>query len=122
MQMDHLVLLAGRLEASLAWYEALLPMLGYEKTREHVFVSRHAPAIEIKPAGEPDNAYGRHAPGLNHLGFTAPDPGTVESIRDAMRKIGFQVQDIQNLGGDRALFLADPDGLRLEVTAYGVAR
>lgn len=119
MEMDHLVLMAGRLEASLAWYEALLPMLGYQKSREHVFVSRHAPAIDIKQASDETRSYGRYAPGLNHLGFTAPDLATVESVRDAMRKIGFEVQDIQNLSGDMALFLKDPDGLRIEVTAYG---
>lgn len=119
MMMDHLVLMAGRLEASLAFYEALLPMLGYHKTREHVFVSRSAPAIDLKQAGDETRSYGRYAPGLNHIGFTAPDLETVERIAGAMRGLGFEVPQIQSLGGDRALFLPDPDGLRIEITAYG---
>lgn len=122
MQMGHLVLMAGRLENSLPWYEALLPLLGYVKTRDHVFVSPSAPAIDLKQAVDAARSYGRHAPGLNHLGFTAPDLATVEAIRGDMQARGFGVQDIQDLEGDMALFLKDPDGIRIEVTAYGAGR
>ena len=119
MKLDHLVLLASDLHASLIFYETLLPLLGYRKTRDHVFVSDAAPAIELKQAGDAENAYGRYAPGLNHFGFAAPSLDAVEHVRRTMIEAGLATAPLQELGAGRALFLPDPDGLRVEVTAYG---
>ena len=40
-----------------------------------------------------------------------------------MLEAGFEVPDVQELGGALALFMMDPDGIRFEVTWYppGVA-
>ena len=42
----------------------------------------------------------------------------VVRIRDAMREAGFPAPEIQDLGGATALFMKDPDGLRVEITHY----
>lgn len=35
-----------------------------------------------------------------------------------MRDAGFEVPEIQDLGGSSALFMKDPDGIRFEITYY----
>ncbi|MDO9223671.1 MAG: VOC family protein [Caulobacter sp.] len=62
--------------------------------------------------------YARRGPGLNHVGFGAPDEEAVRRIQATMRAAGFEAPEIQDLGGARALFMKDPDGIRFEVTYY----
>ena len=62
--------------------------------------------------------YERYGAGMNHLGFGATTPEQVLSIRHAMQSAGFEVPEIQNLGGATALFMKDADGVRFEITYY----
>ena len=63
MKLDHIVILVRSLDRSLPWYAALLGLLGFEKTRDHVWYDGDL-AIDLKQAegGTPD--YQRYAPGL----------------------------------------------------------
>jgi len=117
MQLDHVVILVRSLERSLPWYSAMLGALGFDKTRDHVW-SNGTVALDLKEArpGTPD--YERYAPGLNHLGFTAPDRAAFDEVRSAIADAGFEVPDAQDLHGDLATFFKDPDCMRLEVTLY----
>lgn len=121
MKLDHLVLMLGDLRASLPYYAALLPLLGFTRTRAHVYRSEDGLAIELAQAGAPDRGYAREGVGLNHLGFTAPERGTVAEIRERMAEAGFAVPEIQTFGEDVAIFMKDPDGIRIEVTWYAGA-
>ena len=117
MQLDHLVILVRSLERSLPWYSALFGALGFEKSREHVWWNGSV-AIDLKEA-EPDTPdYQRYAPGLNHLGFTAPDRAAFDAVRAAMESAGFDLPEAQPLGSTLATFFKDPDGMRLEVSLY----
>ena len=118
MQLDHIVILVRSLDRSLPWYAALLGLLGFEKTRDHVWYDGDL-AIDLKQAeaGTPD--YQRYAPGLNHLGFTATDAAELDRVRDGMAAAGLDVPEKQSLGGQIATFFKDPDGMRIEVTVYG---
>ena len=118
MKLDHIVLMVRSLEASLGWYTALLPLIGFTKTRDHVWSNTDDMAIEIKTADANSRSYERYGPGLNHLGFAANSANDLEQIRRAMTEGGFSVPPEQQFGADRALFLKDPDGIRIEVTAY----
>lgn len=117
MKLDHIVILARSLEASLSWYAALLGLLGFEQTRDHVWYDG-ALAIDLKQAepGTPD--YERYAPGLNHNGFTAESDGGLDRVRDGIAAAGHDVPEKQSLGGEIATFFKDPDGMRIEVTVY----
>ena len=119
MKLDHIVLLLGDLDRSLPYYEALLPLLGFAKNRNHVWGSSDGLYIDLKQASEPDHGYRRYGVGLNHLGFTAPSREALEEVAKAMRRAGFEVPEIQTLGRDTALFMKDPDGIRFEITFYG---
>ena len=114
MHLDHIVILVRSIERSLPWYSALLDALGFEKSRDHVWWNGSM-AIDLKQA-EPDTPdYQRYAPGLNHLGFTAPDRAAFDAVRTAMESAGFELPEVQSLGDTLATFFKDPDGMRLEV-------
>ncbi|QIK95478.1 glyoxalase [Sphingomonas sp. HDW15A] len=117
MQLDHLVILVRSLERSLPWYGAMLGAMGFDKTRDHVWWNGTV-AIDLKQAdhGTPD--YQRRAPGLNHLGFTAPDRAAFDGVRAAMSDAGFDVPQAQQFGKELATFFKDPEGMRIEVTLY----
>jgi catechol 2,3-dioxygenase-like lactoylglutathione lyase family enzyme len=118
MKLDHLVLLVGSLDASLPYYESLLPMIGFEKSRDHVWGNAEGIFIDFKEATEPGEGYKRYGVGLNHLGFTAPSKEAVVEIAERMRAAGFEVPELQRLGNSYALFMKDPDGIRFEITYY----
>ena len=117
MKLDHIVILVRSLDRSLPWYAALLGLLGFEKTRDHVWYNGDL-AIDLKQAepGTPD--YQRYAPGLNHLGFTAAEDSALDRVRDGMATQGFEVPAKQQSGKETATFFKDPDGMRVEVTVY----
>ena len=118
MKLDHIVILLADLESNLGFYETLLPLLGFEKTRDHVFGNEDGLFLDFKQAGQPDHTYQRHAPGLNHLGFTATDSAAVVAVQSAMAKAGFEVPGIQHFPDGDALFLKDAEGMRIEVASY----
>ena len=62
--------------------------------------------------------YQRYAPGLNHIGFTAPDRDAISQVQDVMKDAGYEVPDVQNFGEGIALFLKDPDGMRIELGVH----
>ncbi|MBA3576816.1 MAG: VOC family protein [Sphingomonas sp.] len=118
MKLDHIVLLVRSLHDSFPWYSALLGMLGFEKTRDHVWYNGDV-AIDLKQAEARTPNYERYAPGLNHVAFTAPGEDALDLVRDGMAAAGFEVADKQRSGSEIATFFKDPDGMRVEVTFYG---
>ena len=121
LKIDHMTLLVTSFQASMPYYEVLLPLLGFSKEREHVWHDGNGFYFQFGEAEEGTRPYERCGPGMNHLGFAAPDVETVECVRREMSKAGFSVPDIQNLGGTTALFMKDPDGIRFEVTHHPTA-
>lgn len=121
-KIDHVTLLVSSLERSMPYYDALLPLLGFTKQKPHVWTDGRGFFFQFLPAREGLPGYERYGPGMNHLGFGAPDPQSVHRIRDAMAAAGFDVPEIQNLRGATALFMKDPDGIRFEVTHYPPGR
>ena len=115
MKLDHIVLLVSDLPKSVEFYEKLLPMLGFRKTADHVFGNAEDIYFDIRQAENPDHSYQRYAPGLNHIGFTAPDRHTIAKVQDVMKDAGYEVPDVQHFGESIALFLKDPDGMRIEL-------
>jgi catechol 2,3-dioxygenase-like lactoylglutathione lyase family enzyme len=118
LPLDHAVILLSNLEQNLPFYAALLPLLGFTRSREHVFANPDGIHLDFRQAREPDHGYHRHAPGLNHLGFTAPDRAAIERIAEAMAAAGFEVPEIQEFPDGSAIFFKDADGMRVEVGAY----
>ena len=119
MKLDHIVLLVSDLSRSIAYYETLLPMLGFRKTAENVFGNADEVYLDIRQAENVAHAYERYAPGLNHVGFTASSRDAITKIQNKMESAGYDVPEIQIFGEDIAIFLKDPDGMRIELAVYG---
>ena len=115
---DHATILVSSLEASLAYYRVLLPLLGYSEAADGSWRGAGF-SLQFAQARPGSGAYDRYGPGLNHLGLALPNREAVEAVGAAMASRGFEVPAIQNFGSATALFLKDPDGLRFEVTHHG---
>lgn len=118
LKLDHIVIYLSEMAVSLPFYLALFDLLGLERTGDSVFHDGSGLYFDLRQAAEPEHGYHRLGPGLNHLGFTAPDRGFVDDLGAAMKTRGFDVPEVQLLEDAYCLFLRDPDGMRVEVTAY----
>ena len=118
VQIDHIVLMFGDLQASLPYYETLLPLIGFAKSRDHVWGNEAGVHLDLKQAEEIGEGYRRRGVGLNHIGFTAPSLAAVEAIAERMAEAGFEVPAIQDFGDAKALFMKDRDGIRFEIAYY----
>jgi catechol 2,3-dioxygenase-like lactoylglutathione lyase family enzyme len=118
LKLDHVSLLVSSIEASEPYYDALLPLLGFTKERPGIWTDGAGFFFQFREAKPGTGPYERFGAGMNHLGFAAPDPETVERVRSAMEAAGFPIPEIQELGGAIALFMKDPDGIRFEITYY----
>ncbi len=118
LPLDHLTILSRDAEASAAWYGALLPKLGFERTKPGIWRNANGLYLQFRSARTETRPYERYGAGLNHLGFTAPDPAFVEALAAYMTDLGHEAR-LQRFGdGIVALFMPDPDGLRVEVSWY----
>ena len=119
VKFDHLVIMVRSLDVSLPWYETMLSLLGFTKTRDHVWSGKDGVAIDLREAKPGTSDYERFAPGLNHLGFTASDETAHDALRAAIAEGGFEVPDKQVFGEEgTATFFRDPDGMRIEIAVY----
>ncbi len=115
MKLDHIVILLSDLEKGMAFYETLLPLIGFHKTRDHVYGSAEGIYLDFRQAVDSEYSYHRFAPGLNHIGFSAPNLEAIKTIRAKMSQAGFEVPEIQRFDGGQAIFLKDDDGMRIEI-------
>ncbi len=118
MKIDHLTILVTALERSMPYYDHLLPLVGFRKTKDHVWTDGGGFFFQFQQAKDGTSPYQRYGAGMNHLGFGASSPDEVHAIRAAMQDAGFAVPEVQHLGGAIALFMKDPDGIRFEITYY----
>lgn len=118
MKIDHVTLLVSSLDRSMPYYDHLLPLVGFCKTRDHVWTDGNGFFFQFLQAKAGTSPYERYGAGMNHLGFGASSPDEVHAIRASMRDAGFEVPDVQDLRGAIALFMKDPDGMRFEITYY----
>jgi glyoxylase I family protein len=129
---DHLDLVVSDLERSLDFYRGLLGPLGYTRLSE-IKGERGERVVYIGTESGPEASvslrerlsHGRETPydrydlGLHHLAFAAPDRQAVDARGDWAREQGAEIEsgpkDYEYTEGYYALFLHDPDGLKLEI-------
>lgn len=118
MKIGHITLLISSLETSMPYYQTLLPLLGFQQSKKHIWTDGEGfffQFMQAKPATRP---YERYGAGMNHLGLGAESAEQVQAIGAAMAEAGFPVPEIQHLKGATALFMKDPDGVRFEISYY----
>ena len=128
---DHLDLVVTSLERSLAFYRGLLEPLGYvrlseiegERGERVVYLGRigEMGSVSLREAQSGAHAvpYDRYAIGLHHLAFSASSRSVVDERAQWLRDAGAQIesgpQEYGYTPGYYAVFLYDPDGIKLEI-------
>jgi glyoxylase I family protein len=127
---DHVDLVVSSLERSLPFYRGLLEPLGYtdvgdiegERGERVVYLSRGgtlgAVGLRERQAREGEG-FDRYALGLHHLAIGAPDREAVDRVGAWAEQEGVELEneprEYDYTPGYYAVFLHDPDGLKLEV-------
>jgi catechol 2,3-dioxygenase-like lactoylglutathione lyase family enzyme len=126
---DHVDLVVGSLERSLAFYRGLLGPLGWdgeseitgERGERVVYLTRSddGSAIGLREAQAPAGGVDRYELGLHHLCLQAGSRAEVDERAAWAREHGAQVEseprEYAYTPGYYAAFFADPDGLKLEI-------
>ncbi|MCW5734885.1 MAG: VOC family protein [Enhydrobacter sp.] len=126
---NHIDLTVRDMAASVPFYEALLSFLGYVRVKQeaalHVWElvrdGQIVAGVALRAARSP-REHDRYAAGLHHLAFHAADRDDVDRAHALMKEQGTILDppaDYPQYGaGYYAVFVADPDGLKLEVVHY----
>lgn len=118
VRLDHLTICVGDWAAYERHYGTLLPLVGFSRVSESIWTDGEGFYLQFRQARDETSPYERYGAGLNHWGVSMPSPESVEELRNALIERGIDAQPIQDLGGSRALFIPDPDGLRAEFSWY----
>ena len=132
LSIDHIYFAVRDLATAESFYDRLMPALGFRKNEfalsgeRHVqYYNRHF-GLVLRPARGDTPAHDPYAPGLHHLCLRVEGRAEVDAIAAQLRALGIDVSDPQlypEYAPDYyALFLRDPDGIRLEITNYRAER
>lgn len=125
--LHHLALTGSNLKASAAIYETIMTALGYERVIDKEdLVAWNKPGVApelLLYQAAPDlqgRAHTLYQPGFHHLAFQAESRGQIDHIHQALVDQNACITDppkaYPNYPGDYyALFLRDPDGLKVEI-------
>ena len=116
--LDHLTILSRSPERAAAFYGFLLPRIGFAQKKPGIWANAAGLHIQFGKAKEGTGEYGRYAPGLNHFGFAAPSAAAVEALAAELAEAGIAARLQHFDPGITALFVPDPDGLRVEISYY----
>lgn len=127
---NHIDLTVRDMTVSAPFYDALLGFLGYACVKRepalHVWdLVRDGEIVggfALRAARSP-REHDRYAAGLHHLAFHAADRADVDRTHAVMKGKGAVILDPpagypQYGAGYYAVFIADPDGVKLEVVHY----
>lgn len=126
----HIDLTVRDLRASAPFYETLLGFLGYTRVKQeaalHVWDlmrdGQTLSGVALRAARSP-RPHDRYSAGLHHLAFHAASRADVDRAHELMKERGATILDPpadypQYGAGYYAVFVADPDGLKLEVVHF----
>ena len=121
--LNHANLTVNDLAKSRAFYERLLPQLGYRLlfAETDVFGYQGADGLKLFFAQARERtSFDRYHVGLHHLAFNAPDRAFVDAVHGKLVEWGTTILDApaeypQYEAGYYAVFFLDPDGIKLEV-------
>jgi catechol 2,3-dioxygenase-like lactoylglutathione lyase family enzyme len=124
MPIEHLGLGVPDVEAAKAYYDAFMPMVGYQPC----FGTGYCPddwqgaQLFLYPTREAGR-YSRHRIGLQHLAFLVPTRAAVERVHEWVRERGGDVlhppRPFPEYGQHcYATFFLDPHGFMLEVVCH----
>jgi catechol 2,3-dioxygenase-like lactoylglutathione lyase family enzyme len=129
MPLGHLGVNVPDLARARGYYDALMPLLGFEPFASGADEFAYRPAggkpgtwLFFYPAREA-GAYSRHRPGLQHLAFIVKTRADVRAVHQWALEQGDEVlheprEFPQYHSGYFAVFWTDPNGIMLEVVCH----
>jgi len=128
--LDHVYLAVTDLERSEKFYDTVLALLDFRKIdapiggEPHRHYFNKVMQISLRPAR--GGTHDPYAPGLHHLCLQVADNAALDTLARLLRTAGIAIAEPalypQYADDYYALFLADPDGIRLEVVARRARR
>lgn len=130
MPLGHLGINVPDLTAAKAYYDALMPLLGYEPLFAEADQFAYLPAggkrgtyLFVYPAVSPGTGYDAGAPGLQHLAFTLPTRADVDAVHAHVVATGGDVLHPPQAWPQYpppywATFWRDPHGFVLEAVCH----
>ncbi|MGT2866086.1 VOC family protein [Streptococcus fryi] len=128
--LHHVEIYVSDLAKSRAFYDFLLTKLGYELYQEWEFGFSYQKAkiylvFVQTPKAFLDEEYHRCRTGLNHLAFHAGTPDDIDAWRKEFltRRVKLLYDDKYPYasGSYHALYLEDPDGIKIELVANAIS-
>ena len=135
MSLAHVDLVVASLERSLPFYRGLLGPLGFDEASEIegergervIYLGGRGTEFSIglreRQTGTPHD---RYAVGLHHVAVTAPSRESVDERADWARLNGAEIEseprEYSYSEGYYAVFLHDPDGIKLEIVTKATAQ
>jgi catechol 2,3-dioxygenase-like lactoylglutathione lyase family enzyme len=124
---DHIYITVSNLEKSAQFYDALMNVLGFRKNQfqldseTHIhYYNRHFGYV-LRPA-RATNSHNPYAPGLHHLCLRVTSEEDVKEVARRLTEHNISVSEPKlypEYAPDYfAVFLSDPDGIKLEITNY----
>lgn len=127
--LGHLGVNVPDLAAAKAYYDEIMPLLGFEPFLDGDDEFAYMPAggkrgtyLFVYPAREPAD-YSRHRTGLQHLAFTVPTRSTVKAVHGRVVELGSEVVHAPREFPEYpppyfATFWLDPFGFMLEAVCH----
>jgi catechol 2,3-dioxygenase-like lactoylglutathione lyase family enzyme len=117
--LNHVALTVGDREASAAFYGEHFGLIERVLDDEHLLIlgSPDGSLLALREGVVPDGL-----PPTNHFGFQVASADEVRAARERMRAAGATETEWQDDAGFVRVQVADPDGYRVELFAYGAAR
>jgi glyoxylase I family protein len=126
---DHLYLSVRSLERSEAFYDRVLSgVLGFKKNAFALAGDRHVQyynrllGLVLRPARQGTADHDPYAPGLHHLCLRVEGQADVDRVAAALSAVGVSISAPklfpEHADDYYAVFLADPDGVRIEITNF----
>lgn len=115
-RLDHIVINASDVGASVGFYDRLAPVIGFVKEAAHIYRNAQGAARDVRQANAPDFRYARHEPGVNHIAVGVDFEAEADDIARQLAQTGIAVPPTQRLHEAYAVFIPDPDGLRVEIS------
>ena len=126
---DHIFITVSDLAKSEAFYDRLFEALGFRKeslpigAEAHIHYYNQHFGYCLRPSRQADASHDPYSPGLHHLCFRVSDDAAVERVATDLGALGIEVSKPRfypEYAADYfATFLADPDGVRLEIRSFG---
>jgi glyoxylase I family protein len=118
----HIDLTVSDLARATQFYDQVMPLMGFRRNDdvpEGPIWAGTSCEIGLVAGRTDARTHDRFTPGLHHLAFAAPDRAAVDKVHVSLMGLGVRILDApaeypQYAPGYYAVFLADPDGIKLE--------